>query len=215
MEIIDLSFEIYSGAPVFSNYPAPIVHKWTSIKEHGYYSNLLMFVEHTLTHVDVPAHFIENGETVEKVPLERFMGKGVVIDVSNKPSKYEITPEDIETQLRELGVSVGPGWILLFYTGYDRKIGTPEFFNHPGLGWAASKYIAELEVNAIGFDAPSVDHAPFPAHKTLLPKGIVLYENLTNLDKLLGKAGFDFIGLPLKIRGGSASPVRAIAIIEK
>ncbi|OYT51871.1 MAG: cyclase [Desulfurococcales archaeon ex4484_217_2] len=215
MKIIDLSFEIYSGAPVFPGYPIPIVHKWTSIEEHGYYSNLLMFVEHTLTHVDVPAHFVKNGATVEQVSLDKFMGNAVVIDVSNKPPKYEITPEDIELQLKELNVNVGPGWILLFYTGYDRKIGTPEFFNHPGLGWAASKYITELEVNGIGFDAPSVDHPPFPAHKTLLPKGIVLYENLTNLDKLVGIAGFKFIGLPLKIKGGSASPVRAIAVIEE
>ncbi len=214
MKIIDLSFEIYAGAPVFSEYPTPIVHKWTSIDEHGYYSNLLMFVEHTLTHVDVPAHFVKDGLTVEQMPLERFMGKGVVIDVSNKPPKYEITPEDIESQLERLNVNVGPGWILLFYTGYDRKIGTADFFNHPGLGWASSKYIAELEVNGVGFDAPSVDHYPFPAHKTLLPKGIVLYENLTNLDKLVGLAEFKFIGLPLKIRKGSASPVRAIAIIE-
>jgi len=215
MKIIDLSFEIHTGAPVFPLYPVPIVHKWTSIDEHGYYSNLLMFVEHTLTHVDVPAHFVKNGLTVEQMPLERFMGKCVVIDVSNKPPKYEITPEDIESQLKRLNVNVGPGWILLFYTGYDRKIGTPDFFNHPGLGWASSKYVAELKVNGVGFDAPSVDHKPFPAHKTLLPKGIVLYENLTNLDKLVGLAGFKFIGLPLKIRKGSASPVRAIAIIEE
>jgi len=214
MKIIDLSFEIHSGAPVFPGYPVPIVHKWTSIEEHGYYANLLVFVEHTLTHVDVPAHFIKNGITVEHVPLEKCMGKGVVIDVSRKTSNSEITVEDIDKVLRELSLTIGPGWIVLFYTGYDKKIGTPEFFNHPGLGWAASRYLAGLKVNAVGIDAPSIDHEPYPAHKTLLSQGILIYENLTNLDLLLGNIGFKFIGLPLKIRAGSASPVRAIAIIE-
>lgn len=214
-KIIDLSLEIYSGAPVSSEYPIPIVHKWSSIEDHGFYSNMLLFTEHTLTHVDVPAHFFKNGFSTDQVPLEKFMGKGIVIDVSNKPSKTEITAEDIDETLKKLSVNVGPGWVLLFYTGYDKKIGTPEFFNHPGLGWSAAKYVSELNVNAIGFDAPSVDYPPFPAHKMLLSKGIMIYENLTNLDELLGVVGFEFIGLPLKIRKGSASPVRAIAIVTE
>lgn len=214
MRIVDLSFEIHTGAPVFSAYPTPIIHKWVSIEEHGYYANLLMLIEHTLTHVDVPAHFIKNGLTVEKIPLDKFIGKGIVIDVSHKPPKSEITVEDIEKALKELNIAIGPGWIMLFHTGYDRKIGTSDFFDHPGLEWSASQYIARLKVNAVGIDAPSIDHEPYPAHKTLLSQGIVIYENLTNLDALMGNTGFKFIGLPLKIKAGSASPVRAIAILE-
>ena len=69
-----------------------------------------------------------------------------------------------------------------------------------------------MKINAVGFDAPSPDHPPFPAHKTLLPQSIGVYENLTNLDKLVGKKFF-FVGAPLRLTGGSASPVRALAIV--
>ena len=214
-KIIDLTMDLKTNAPVFPGYPIPIVHRWTSIEEHGYYSNLLMFVEHTGTHVDSPAHFIKDAPTIDKVSLERFMGKGVVIDVTGLAPKAAITAEIIESKLKELGVEIGPGWIVLFYTGYDTKAGTPEWFNHPGLDESGAKYLAEKNINAVGIDAPSIDQAPFPGHKILLPKGIVIYENLTNLKKLLEKPGFQFIGIPLKIINGSASPVRAIAIVEE
>lgn len=214
-KIIDLTMDLSTGSPVFPGYPVPIVHKWTSIEEHGYYSNLLMFVEHTGTHVDAPAHFVKGATTIDRVSLDKFMGRGVVVDASSLQSKAGITREFIESKLKELGVDVGPGWIVLFYTGYDVKAGTPEWFNHPGLDESGAKYLAEKNINAVGIDAPSIDHAPFPGHKILLSKGIVIYENLTNLKELLRKPGFKFIGLPLKIINGSASPVRAVAIIEE
>ncbi len=212
--IVDLTMKLKTGTPVFPGYPTPIVHKWTSIEEHGYYSNLLMFVEHTGTHVDAPAHFIENGLSIDDVPLEKFMGKGVVVDVSGLGKRVNITKELIEESLRDQGVSIGPGWIVLFYTGYDAKAGTAEWFDHPGLDESGALYLAEKGVNAVGIDAPSIDHEPFPGHKILLGKGIVIYENLTNLRELINRPGFKFIGLPLRIKHGSASPVRAIAILE-
>ncbi|MGI0080923.1 MAG: cyclase family protein, partial [Nitrososphaerales archaeon] len=106
-----------------------------------------------------------------------------------------------------------PGWILLFYTGYTEKDRTNDWMEHPELSDDACRYIAELGVNAIGFDAPSPDHSPFPAHKILLPKVISVYENLANIHKVLGKS-FTFVGLPLALAGGTASPVRAIAILS-
>ncbi len=215
MKIVDLTMTISDRTPVFPGYPQPIVHKWTSISEQGYYSNILVFVEHTSTHVDAPAHFIENSPTIDEVSLDKFIGKGVVLDFHDLGDNTVITRKMIEEELRKLNVKPGPGWIILFYTGYDKYAGTDKWFKHPGLGEDASRYIAELGVNAVGIDAPSIDHEPFPAHKILLPKGIVIYENLTNLDKLIGVVGFKFIGVPLKIHRGSASPVRALAIVEE
>jgi len=215
VKVLDLTLTLRTGAPVFPGYPTPIVHTWTTIEKNGYYSNLLQFVEHTGTHVDSPAHFVKGAPTIDKVPLDRFMGKGVVIGVSDLPKKGAITREIIENRLREQGVEVGSGWVVLFYTGYDEKAGTPEWFEHPDLDETGAKYLAEKNVNAVGIDAPSIDHEPFPAHTALLSKGIVIYENLTGLKELVGKPGFKFIGLPLKIENGSASPVRAVAILEE
>lgn len=212
MKIIDLSMEIKTGSPVFPGYPIPVVHTWTSIKEHGFYSNILIFVEHTGTHVDSPAHFVEGAPTIDEIPIERFIGRGIVVDFSHLPPKALITRDELEKAFK--GLNIGKGWIVLIRTGYDKKAGTQEWFNHPGLSKDAAEYLAELNVNAVGIDAPSIDHDPFPAHRTLLPRGIVIYENLTNLDKLIGRK-FMFYGVPLKIFKGSASPVRAFAVVEE
>ncbi len=213
-KIIDLSMYIYTGLPVFEGYPIPIVHEWTNIDRDGYYSNILMLVEHTGTHVDSPAHFIKGAPSIDDVPLERFMGKALVVDVSGLKEKEEIRVEHIIGAERRFNVRVGRGWIVLFYTGYDRFIGSEKWFKHPGLGEEASRFLVERGVNAVGIDAPSIDHEPFPAHKTLLPNNIVIYENLTNLDKVKDRAGFMVYGFPLKIKKGSASPVRVIAVLE-
>ncbi len=213
-KIIDLSMYIYTGLPVFEGYPIPIVHEWTNIDRDGYYSNILMLVEHTGTHVDSPAHFIKGAPSIDDVPLERFMGKALVVDVSGLKEKEEIRVEHIIGAERRFNVRVGRGWIVLFYTGYDRFIGSEKWFKHPGLGEEASRFLVERGVNAVGIDAPSIDHEPFPAHKTLLPNNIVIYENLTNLDKVKDAAGFMVYGFPLKIKKGSASPVRVIAVLE-
>lgn len=95
-KIVDLTMEFGTGLPVSPGYPILIVHRWTSIEEHGYCSNLLMLVEHTGTHVDAPAHFIGNAPAVDKVPIERFMGKGVVIDASDLEPEVAITANMIE-----------------------------------------------------------------------------------------------------------------------
>jgi len=212
IKVVDLSMEIKTNTPVFQIYPVPIVHTWTNIKEHGFYSNLLMFVEHTGTHVDAPAHVLEGRETVDLIPLERFMGDGVVVDASTLPPKASITRAFLEEALR--GRDVGRGWVVLIMTGYDSKAGTPQWFEHPGLDGTAADYLVELGVNAVGIDAPSVDHLPYPAHEKLLRSGVVIYENLTNLKPLIDKR-FKFIGVPLKIAKGSASPVRALAVLEE
>jgi kynurenine formamidase len=115
--------------------------------------------------------------------------------------------------LRRLNVTPGPGWFILIRTGYDEKVGTPDWLNHPGIDEECADYLASLGVNGVGTDAPSIDHPPFPGHRKLLSRGVLIYENLTNLGKLLGRV-FEFIGIPLRIEGGSGSPVRALAILE-
>ncbi len=212
IKIVDLSMEIKTNTPVFQIYPIPIVHTWTNIREHGFYSNLLVLAEHTGTHVDAPAHVVEGGETIDSIPLERFAGEGVVVDASYLPPKASITKSLLEEALGKRGV--GRGWVVLIMTGYDSKAGTSQWFEHPGLDETAADYLAGLEVSAVGIDAPSVDHPPYPAHERLLRRGIVIYENLTNLRPLIGKR-FKFVGVPLKIARGSASPVRAMAVLEE
>ncbi len=198
--------------PVFPGYPQPLRSSYTTVDKEGYASFVWTFAEHTSTHVDSPAHFIEGAPTIDQVPLDRYVGPGIVLDFTSKGKNYEITRSDIETSLKKQNINPNPGLIFLFYTGYTDKSTSSEWMEHPALSEAACRYLISLKVNAVGLDAPSPDHPPFPAHKILLPQKIVVYENLSNLDKLVGK-NFYFVGAPLRLYGGSASPVRALALI--
>ncbi len=215
-KVIDLSLEIRSlSTPMFPGYPQPLKTMYTTIETAGYNSNVWIFVEHTATHVDAPLHFIKNGLSIDKLPIETFIGWATVLDFSWKPPRSLITRQELEDYIQKLrtkGIEISKDWIILIHTGYGTKAGTPQWYDYPGLSEDACMYLLELGVKAIGTDAPSPDREPFPAHTILLPKGVAIYENLTNLDKLIEKK-FLFVGLPLKLVGGTGSPVRAVAII--
>ncbi|MGD0424137.1 MAG: cyclase family protein [Candidatus Bathyarchaeia archaeon] len=217
-EFVDLSLPVKNldSLGMFPGLPQPMRTTYWNYKE-GPLTYLWVLVDHTGTHLDAAAHFHEGGATVDQMPISRCAGYGVVLDFSDTPARYSIGREDIIKALDATGKSgkVGSGWILLFYTGYTSKARTPQWLDYPALNEDACKYIAEMGVNAIGFDAPSPDRDPYPAHRILLPKGIVNYENLVNLNKLLDRE-FIFVGEPLCLVGSTGSPVRAIAmIIEK
>ncbi|MEM0117279.1 MAG: cyclase family protein [Conexivisphaerales archaeon] len=216
-EVIDLSLPIKSLAtPVYPGYPMPLKATYTTVRDNGYYSNIWTFAEHTATHVDSPSHFVQGAETVEKLNPETFVAQGVVLDFSKSKPEHQITAQELKDKIKQSKVAdkLGKGWVILFYTGYTDRAGKDDWLKHPVISTDACDEIIRLKVNAIGLDAPSPDEAPFDAHKKLLPKGIVIFENLTNLKQLLGR-DFIFVGLPLPLAEGSASPVRAVAIITK
>lgn len=214
--VIDLSVPLVSlGSPVYPGSPLPVRTTFMTIAESGFQSNVWMFEEHTGTHVDAPAHILPAGRTLERIPLSRYIGRGVVLDFSTVAPKSEIGERAVARGLRDEGVNAKephPELILLFHTGHTRKFGTPGWMDNPVLNEGACNFIARLKVKAIGIDAASPDREPYPAHRILLPSGIAIYENLANLHRLLHKK-FTFVGAPLSLVGGTASPVRALALI--
>ncbi|AIF70013.1 hypothetical protein PAP_08125 [Palaeococcus pacificus DY20341] len=206
MKLVDLSMSLSKETPTYPGDPKVEIKPWASIGKDGYYMNALSFGEHSGTHVDAPAHFIKSGATIEEVPLERFMGNALVIDVSNLPPKAEITRGVL---LDKLGGREVKDKIVLIYTGYSKKAKSEEW---RGLSRDGAELLVELSIKAVGIDAPSIDH-DFEAHKALLANKVLIFENLINLEKLIGKE-FTFIAFPLKIKNGSGSPVRAVAILE-
>jgi len=200
--------------PVFPGAPQPLKAAIQTIKEDGYLSYLWAFSEHTATHVDAPSHMVEGGETVDKVPLSHFVGRGLVLDVSKRPKGRPISAEEIERALVAAGHGSlkGRGWILLLRTGFTAKRRTAEWLEYPDITKDACDLVIKKGFEAIGIDSPSPDRPPFVVHKTLLPKKIVIFENLANLERVMGKK-FLFVGAPLALEGGSASPCRAIALV--
>lgn len=212
-EVLDLTMPIKSlNTPMFPGYPQPLKATFTTIKKHGYNSNVWFFIEHTSTHVDAPKHFVEGGNPINEMPVNTYIGWSTVLDFSQVEPNHTITKEELKNKLNELPFKVDKEWILLIYTGYSDKAGTSEWFDHPGLSKEACEYLINIGIKGIGLDAPSPDHEPFPAHNILLPEGKAIFENLVNLEGLIGKK-FIFVGLPLKLVDGTASPIRAIALV--
>ena len=130
----------------------------------------------------------------------------------------DITAEHLEAAERAAGVTVEPGDILLLHTGtFGRYAGTPEYLTEfPGLGESGSKWIAHRGVKTFGVDSPTPDNPVskiYPCHLMCRHSGITHYENLANLDQLIGKR-FTFAGFPLKLIGGHGGPTRAVALLD-
>ncbi len=211
-EIVDLTLPLSGETRVFPGYPRPIIHKWTTIKEEGYYSNMVFMVEHSGTHVDSPAHFVEGAPTIDEVPPSKFVAEGVVLDFTSKEPGQAITAGEIREALGKLGVESGRGLYLLIAMGWDTA---PDdvWLKYPYLTEDAARLIASMGFEGIGLDSPSPDYAPFMVHKILLPQGILIVENMAGLTRLAGQR-FKMIMAPMKIKGGSAAPVRVLAILE-
>lgn len=209
---IDLTMPLGPETPVFPGYPKPALLQWSKYDTHGYYSNVLFAPEHSATHVDSPAHFVPGAKTIDQVDPSKFTGRFLVVDASDLPPRGSITLRKFEAALPR-GFELGPGTVVLFRTGYDAYAGTEKWLEHPDISPELAEHLAKQGINAVGVDAPSPDHAPFQIHKILLSREVLIYENLTNLAQIVGKTG-QFIGLPLKIKGGSGAPVRALALIQ-
>jgi kynurenine formamidase len=98
-------------------------------------------------------------------------------------------------------------------TGWSKHWDSPSYFtDHPTLAADAAQFLVECGVQLTAVDMPSVDRAPYPAHRILLGAGVLIVENLTNLD-VIGASEFQLIVLPLKLVGRDGSPVRAVAVV--
>lgn len=228
LKVIDLSQEIFQGMSVFPMHQPTFIMtnmtheenmKNTGSKTLGFSARNLLISEHGGTHCDAVWEYKPSGDTIENMPLEYFFGSAICIDLSHiKPNRY-IEVEDIKEAVRKSGQEINKGDIVLMYTGhYDRNFGTEKWqTEYSGLSYEAATYIAQCGVVNIGVDAPAIDHPDdldFSGHLVCGEYDITNTENLCNLDKVVNSR-FLYFGLPLKIRAGSGSPIRAIALIEK
>ena len=228
-EIIDLSQEIFSGMPVLQGLPEVSIivyashEQWDGVTDSEVVSpavNLLQFGEHTGTHVDAISHMGRQyrNQSIDSMPLYTFYTEGICLDVSHKGLQELIEPKDLETALSGASLEVRRGDTVLLYTDhYRRAFGTANWHRGPGLSVEAARWLGERQIAAFGVEteAPGVRHVSNKeVHRICGKLGFTHYENLVNLHQLIGRGRFRFIGLPLKIRGGTGSPVRAIAVFE-
>ena len=108
-----------------------------------------------------------------------------------------------------------PGDIVLVFTGFGSKFHNPNYFEeYPEFSQEFARLLVEANVSMVGMDTPSPDRFPYMVHKLLLSENILIIENLTNLDKLLGVKRFTVYAFPLKLNS-DASPARVIAEVQE
>jgi len=234
MKLIDLSQEIKHRDKngQHPSHPVPLVFSFIThgegyeeLKGRGSYTTEWLNVNtHASTHLDAQKHTNPDPKamTIDQLPLEWCYGDAVCIDLSNKPPKSWITPEDLENACKKGNVNIQKGDILLLYTGHwNRTKGTPAYpTDNPGLTREGADWIKKKDVKLYGIDAVTTDNPIdqaqnllFPTHDLLRDEGLPHVENLANLDKVVNRR-FTFIGFPIKIKGASASWIRAVALLK-
>jgi len=211
MSVVDLSHFLAESMPVYPGTKPPRIVDSCTIRRHGFAEKLVSLYSHTGTHIDAPSHIFKGAAGLDDFAAGHFLGPGRVLDVSAvQGAPLEIAHiEKHEAELRNVEYA-------LLHSGWARYWGDAKYFtSYPVLSAAAARWLAEFNLKGIGVDMISVD-APrsiaMAIHKIFFEKNMVIVENLTGLEALVGRE-FIFSCLPLKWAAGDGSPVRAVAMI--
>ena len=227
MEVIDLTHTIHDEIQIYPGDPIPSISRGLTHEKDYCHVDLLKLGSHTGTHIDAPYHFLKDGQRIDEIAVQRFIGNGILIDVSAKSDRDLIEPGDVERYENE----IAQGDFVIFKTGWDKYFGTPKYYLHPYLSAEGARILVKMGVSLVGIDAlnvdptddgsidsdPSANDLPdeekygYPVHDILLGNDILIVENLCNLDKIKQRKGL-YSFLPLKLKDSDGSPIRAVFI---
>ena len=236
-QIIDLSMEVHRFMQTFPGTVSPVIR----VLEDHYESAARLGAEkygadtlfnhcvvvtgdHTGTHIDSIFHGDPEGPSAEQIPLESYYGPGVVLDLSHKKGGEAIEIADLEAALDRIQYSLKPRDIVLLRTDASKKADGPEYLtDHPGMirescEWLLDRGIQVIGIDAVGFDLPIPKMFErgdlWPCHRLYKDREYWHLENLSNLESIPKPHGFTVSVLPVKWKGASGAPVRAVAIID-
>lgn len=222
-EVVDLSHELFDGMPNIGRNPVTFgaIYTFAGMREVsdnrlGMQGNLIIMPEHCGTHFDAPAHFVEGGTTTAEYPLGQLVLPGHLLDLTHKKRGDAITIPDLEAAEERSDRKIGPGAATIVWTGADSYWGEADYDTHrqyipvPTAQWLVDRGISLFCTDLIGMDDPS--EWWWPTHDLWLNAGVPMVQQLANLERLQGKQ-FLFVALPLKMREGTGSPVRAAALV--
>ncbi len=138
-KFVDLSWDLTENTPIYPGDPEPKIEVATTLEKEGYNLSGVYVGTQTGTHVDAPYHFSNEGATIDQMELDFFFGEAVVIRVTDKKAKEEITMKDVEPY----DARIKPGTIVLFNTNWYKKVGTEAFFDHPYVSGEVAEYLVK------------------------------------------------------------------------
>ena len=240
LRVVDLTQPLSPQTPLlplptqWKNTPAFKIWELSRYDERGpaWYWNGFETGEHTGTHFDAPVHWVSGKDlpdnTVDRIPPKKFIGPACVIDISADVATnpdFLLTPERVRQWEAQHG-QIPPGAWVLLRTDWSKRKDPKDYINlkdngphTPGLAKETSTLLAQernilgLGVETVGTDAgqAATFDPPFPNHYLMHGSGKFCLASLSNLDQL-PPTGAVVIAAPLKIVGGSGSPLRVIAV---
>jgi kynurenine formamidase len=242
IEVVDLTQTLSPDFPTIVMPPelgqcAPFrIEEVSRYDERGnaWYWNNISMGEHTGTHFDAPIHWISGKDlpdsSVDTIPAANFLAPACVVDMVSQSAAdpdYVLTVADIEAWEQAHGKIPARSWVLL-RTDWSKRSGRDyvnmrEDGQHtPGPSADAVRFLVEqrdiqgLGTETIGTDAGQAFHfnPPYPAHYYVHGSGRYGLQCLTNLDRL-PTTGAVIVAAPLKIRKGSGSPLRVLALVQR
>ena len=242
VEVVDLTAPLSSQTPVIV-LPEPFgqtdrfeLREISRYDDRGpaWYWNNISTGEHTGTHIDAPLHWVtgQGSEDVSQVAPSRLVAPAAVVDVADRAAAdpdFLLDVDDVRAWEAQHGALPTGGWLLL-RTGWDaRSHSQDEFLNAdetgphtPGVSVECARWLADeapvmgFGVETVGTDAGAAHSfdPPFPCHTFLLGAGKYGLTQLQNL-ALLPPTGAVLVVAPLPIVGGSGSPTRVLALVER
>ncbi|TYS90277.1 arylformamidase [Rossellomorea aquimaris] len=202
MKIIDISCPLHNDTPVWpGDTPFSFSLNWTKEESGSVNVGQLTMSSHTGTHVDAPFHFDQDGKRILDLPLERFMGPAIVVSVENAA--------EINSELMDKVDFSGVKKVLFKTNAWKNPERFPERIPHIAKGLAP--FLKEKGIDLIGVDLPSVDpldSKELTAHHSLRQHDIGILEGIV-LDHV-EPGRYELVALPLPLKEGDGSPVRAI-----
>lgn len=235
--LIELSMEVHKGMVIYPGNVPPAINVYYSHEEYARETGadrygvehcnngVILMGDHVGTHIDSWFHCNPKAPgAAEAIPLEYCYGDGVILDLTHKGPGDEILVSDLEQALAQIGYEIKPLDIILLRTDASKFRDEPRYLtDHPGMTresvhWLLDRGVMLMGIDAIGFDPPikyMFERGKlWEAHRVMREREYYHIENLINLDQIPAPTGFLFSALPIKLRGATASPVRAVAIVE-
>jgi arylformamidase len=205
--IYDISVPIRSGGLIYPGNPEiDIALQQAVAKGAGANVSTIRFGSHTGTHADAARHFFDDGQTVDKIPLERLIGPAVLLSFGDNVlavGAAELRAKNIKGQKR-----------ILLRTRNSAFLSQKEFVrDYTYLAPDGAQYLVDQGVELVGIDYLSIEQfhsGHHLTHRTLLERSVVIVEGL---DLSVPPPGeYQFICLPLRIEGCDGAPARAVLI---
>jgi arylformamidase len=209
VQVIDLTRKITHAMLNFPGEPRPGFIHFGDVADIGFRCTQVLMPTHFGTHTDAYTHFLSGTTTIDRMPLGKYVGPAVVLDVRRRADRTRVTRRDLEAAWPEGATAPR----VLVNTGWGERVKGPAYFrSFPGIEVEAARWLIRRKVILVGLDLPSVHATEYRrVHELFFRAGVGVTEGLINLSRLPRGEVF-FVGLPLALAGLDGSPIRAVAI---